>query len=733
MRTAWRALMGFRESGAAATICVQGTTLRLEKVLGLSEDTVTCEMGGSPWVFDLGFVSGICTAERPPMEEEGKEVRGKVEEPAPLKAFLSGEAPLGDVELLSSQVQNLVLPDFVQSESLWSFLKEEFHQNPACLSDVDKILDLMEEVEADPENVSLRDKLVQTITSTAQAFPQSSALFDCLRARTFCLFGDCLSAARLLYDIGRLPESLSLVGKLLTPETLAVGKLLFGYVFIQSFGRPLTCFEQKLVLFYAKLCEEREDVGVLVSLLKEVSSSQEPYFVRDPAGERIQNRHLDRVSPVKSSFSEEVDASYLAAALYLIRRKNPSYTYGPQKGAAQLRSALEEAWEISRGTSFEEYLAVRKDGMNRFQGVLTGSCCRNYEELEGRSFYQSDVDARFGSYAGYYQYWLEFQNGPMGKNSMYLNPHQIIDPLLAKCLARLPLSQAQRLGVIFVAGENSTRVAATCAFLAPGSRRTALDCLEATISSNQRNHLAFYLEFYNLQKTDEASMLRVFDRESLLSHRLSSPERAQSDAQTYLFLHSVLREVPQERTLPAAWGNRGQVARCARALLAEKELDLRHLWLGRLIDALAKEGPLGQDLLVKGYCHGLPEEDPFYYPLWGGRSKEAIFSDCLQQMGEFRFLEALEGFAEWEPKMLQKHRAESPDKLKNASHRSQYALCEALRQYCQAVLSQDGEPMERLKDQILSERGLTRSMKEKLLSVFQRLSVAEGDYGFGHL
>ena len=695
MRTAWRALMGFRETGAAATICVQGTTLRLDKVLGLSEDTVTCEMGGSPWVFDLGFVSGICTAERPLGEEKKKEARDKQEEPAPLKAFLSGEAPLSDVELLCGQVPGLILPDFVQSEALWSFLKEEFHQNPACLSDVDKILDLMEEAEADPENASLRDKLVQTITATAQAFPQSSALFDCLRARTFCLFGDQLSAARLLYDIGRVPESLSLVGKLLTPETLAVGKLLFGNEFIHSFGRPLTCYEQKLVLFYAKLCEEREDVGLLVSLLGEADVSQ------------------------------EVDAAYLAAALYLIRKKNPSFTYAPQKGIRSLLFSLEEAWGISRGTSFEEYLAVRKDGMNRFQGVLTGSCCRNYEEIEGRSFYQSDVDARFGSYAGYYQYWLEFQNGPMGKNSMYLNPHQIIDPLLAKCLARLPLSQAQRLGVIFVAGENSTRVAATCAFLAPGSRRTALDCLEATISSNQRNHLAFYLEFYNLQKSDEASMLRVFDRESLLSHRISSPERAQSDAQTYLFLHSVLREVPQERALPAAWVSRGQVARCARALLMERELDRRHLWLGRLIDALAKEGPLGQDLLVKGYCHGLPEENPFYYPLWGGRSKEAIFSDCLHQMGEFRFLEALEGFAEWEPKMLQKHRAESPDKLKNASHRSQYALCEALRQYCQAVLSGDHEAMERLKDQILSERGLTRSMKEKLWSVFQRLSEAE--------
>ena len=126
-----------------------------------------------------------------------------------------------------------------------------------------------------------------------------------------------------------------------------------------------------------------------------------------------------------------------------------------------------------------------------------------------------------------------------------------------------------------------------------------------------------------------------------------------------------------------------------------------------------------------GYCHGLPEEDPFYYPLYGGRSKEAIFSDCLSQMSHFRFYEALKGFEEWQPKMLQKQRVDTPDKLKNASHRSQYALCESLKDYCQAVLSMDPGMQSLAKERILSERGLTRSMKEKFQSLFLRMEEAD--------
>ena len=32
---------------------------------------------------------------------------------------------------------------------------------------------------------------------------------------------------------------------------------------------------------------------------------EEPCFVLDPAGERLQNRHPDQISPVKTSFLEE--------------------------------------------------------------------------------------------------------------------------------------------------------------------------------------------------------------------------------------------------------------------------------------------------------------------------------------------------------------------------------------------------------------------------------------------
>ena len=42
---------------------------------------------------------------------------------------------------------------------------------------------------------------------------------------------------------------------------------------------------------------------------EKTSFLEEPCFVLDPAGERLQNRHPDQISPVKTSFLEEMEPS----------------------------------------------------------------------------------------------------------------------------------------------------------------------------------------------------------------------------------------------------------------------------------------------------------------------------------------------------------------------------------------------------------------------------------------
>ena len=69
--------------------------------------------------------------------------------------------------------------------------------------------------------------------------------------------------------------------------------------------------------------------------------SEEPCFVLDPAGERLQNRHPDQISPVKTSFLEEIDFS--------------------EDFSAEFVGAEEDDWEVEAIAS-EEAIDTMEEG-----------------------------------------------------------------------------------------------------------------------------------------------------------------------------------------------------------------------------------------------------------------------------------------------------------------------------------------------------------------------------------
>ena len=666
-------LRGLPEEGQV-NLMVEGKILACKR-LQITEDLVVATtMDDALWYLDPDRIAGFCPGEISDMEgffQEGdweKEILPTMVGTMPVEADTSPEAdtsleadrapasgqnrhPVADAKLLSG------VPRFDRPKTLFGRLYADFNKVPLCREYAEEIMGELTQLGA--EEHPGREKaaaILEKIQKGEEQFPAAGTGFLSLGACLQSIMGEGRRSASLFLQAGKVREAIVALDALQGYQDQEELCKLIGYFLLQSQGELLSGGEDRLAMRYAELCETTSDAAIFYTMYDE------------------------------SLGEDGLDTASKEAVESLIRKKQGFIPEGITCG--ELVSLLKKTWAITEGCDTASYETVAKN--------LKEEAVWMHDEAGGRDlpdmpFYVSQIKAR--SCAGYQQAHLFFRMDAPGETEnvrfreVYLNPRQVLDPLLGELIQKGSDVDLKGLSIAFTPILNDLGVAAGDAFLVRQDRCLLFPKVVANPPKWLKHE--FFIRYGSRGYAGREDIAEAFTKQAADAHMVQEDYYV-SDWQVFRFLRMVLCADVSGAAIPVLFFSQPALHRCATRLMGAPSLEEKNLWLSRLIYRLQQGGEEETASLILYFCYGLPRNNPFFFDLekQPKMRKEALWVKLTGLVEQLRLCQVRDVAKDWKAAMLKDRRVNDVSALKDA-HRRTWEKVEWLEKVCDAVLAEE--------------------------------------------
>lgn len=514
-----------------------------------------------------------------------------------------------DARIMARRVKNAEMPRWFTIDNIKNDIFGALQGYPAYLRTIDSIFIEIEKLYSSKDtNMELISSIAGRIDELAQTCQEDSQ-------------SDCASCcemmkALLYYKMGRTKYAVSILlregsRKAAADIARAIGekywKAIASYIISYNYTDiQLSDDDRQFILFFAKNCSSQNDALALYK------GADNIYYNPDLA---FQGALLYLIEK-KSDGAEDEDLNTDDFNSILSSFTN---TWGPffEDELHEHDAVLKELTSYTETVDIKRILIASKE--QKTSDPKSSSPMK--KPLDSVQYYHAPVLSRIDNSSSYSQYWIEFH--PMDGSGrqelvnkhLYLNPSQVIDPLLIRHFSNYSSQELfyERFKTVFYIGQNVKGYSAGGAFLARDTRRKILE-----MYWNKKKIPAL-----NEKEITRINSIAPIDTKAIKSGYRISEERCRStmnaldnvDSSIFTFLNNVLKDNKANVEIPEVLQRDAELKAASEKLCAENDDSLKaSVWHNMLSIAYHNGDSSLRDLLA-GYAIGLPESNPYHCEL----------------------------------------------------------------------------------------------------------------------